>query len=97
MSSDGHASLPHYDSSGELLAIDIAPLSSLHAAQVEAVLTHGVPMATALETVTQTPAALWGLRDRGQIRVGAASDLLVLDSGTLAVQLNFACGRHYLF
>lgn len=97
MSSDGHASLPHYDSAGELLAIDVAPLSSLHAALVNAVQAHGVPLATALETVTQTPAALWGLRDRGQIRVGAAADLLVLDPGSLAVLMTFACGRDYRF
>ena len=97
MSSDGHASLPHYDADGELLSIDVAPLSSLHAALLDAVQAHGVPLATALETVTQTPAALWGLRDRGQIRVGAVADLLVLDPVTLAVVMTFACGRQHRF
>jgi len=65
MSSDGHASLPHFDASGELISIEVAPLSSL--------------------------------RDRGQVRVGAAADLLFLDPGTLAVSMTFACGRHHLF
>ncbi|MDQ3040464.1 MAG: amidohydrolase family protein, partial [Pseudomonadota bacterium] len=95
MSSDGHASLPHFDASGELISIDVAPLSSLHAALVEAVQAHGVPLATALQTVTQTPAALWGLRDKGQIRVGASADLLVFDPDTLEVTMTFAGGRHY--
>ncbi len=97
MSSDGHASLPHFDASGELISIDVAPLSSLHAALVDAVQGQGVPFAAALETVTQTPAALWGLRDKGRIRIGAAADLLVLDPDTLAVSMTFACGRHFRF
>jgi len=97
MSSDGHASLPHFDAAGELLSIDVAPLDSLHAAVVEAVQVHGVSLPNALGTVTRTPAALWGLREKGQVRVGAAADLLVLDPGTLAVVMTFAGGRAYRF
>ena len=93
MSSDGHASLPHFDAAGALLAIDVAPLDSLHGALVEAVLTHGVPFTTVLETVTRSPAALWGLPAKGQVRLGADADLLVLEPGTLAVAMTFAGGH----
>ena len=75
----------------------MAPLSSLHAALVDAVQSQGVALATALETLTQTPAALWGLRDRGQVRVGAAADPVVLDPAMLAVSMTFACGRYHRF
>lgn len=46
----------------------------------EAVRTHGViPLEEAVHLLTQAPADLYGLNDRGRLAVGACADLLVLD------------------
>lgn len=97
MSSDGHASLPDFDEDGVLRGLSVAPLGSLMLAVREAVNTHGIPLATVLETVTRTPARIWGLPDKGQVKVGAAADLLVLAPGTLALRATFAGGRLFRF
>lgn len=97
MSSDGHASLPDFDEDGVLRGLAVAPLGSLMLAVREAVDTHGIPLATVLETVTRTPARIWGLPDKGQVKVGAAADLLVLAPGTLALRATFAGGRLFRF
>jgi len=97
MSSDGHASLPDFDADGVLRGLAVAPLGSLMAVVREAVDTHGIPLASVLDTVTRTPARIWGLPDKGQVRVGAAADLLVLAPGTLALRATFAGGRLFAF
>lgn len=93
MSSDGQASLPHFDAQGRLLDLQVAPMHSLHDAVVDAVHLHRLPLSVVLATVTQTPAAVWGLQHKGQLAVGADADLLLLDRDTLAVRATVAGGR----
>lgn len=93
MSSDGQASLPHYNASGALLAIEVAPIRSLHEAVVAAVLDLGLPLTDVLTTVTRTPAGIWGLRNKGEIRVNADADMVLLDPGSLRVRMTIAHGH----
>lgn len=97
MSSDGHASLPDFDADGTLRGLAVAPLGSLLEAVREAVNALGLPLATVLETVTRAPARIWGLADKGEVRVGAAADLLLLAPGSLALRATFAGGREFRF
>lgn len=92
LSSDGHASLPDFDADGQLRGLAVASLGSLLDAVRQAVLSHGVPLPTALETVTATPARVWGLADKGQVRVGADADLLLLEPASLALRATIAGG-----
>ena len=93
LSSDGQASLPLFDAAGTLVDIQPAPIASLFEAMREAVLRHQVGLDVALTTVTQTPAAVWGLKRKGEIRVGADADLLLLDPDSLEVRSTFARGH----
>lgn len=93
MSSDGQASLPHFDATGELLGIEVAPIVSLHEALASAVRDHGLALSDVLTTVTRTPAAIWGLKGKGEIRVGADADMVLLDPDSLAVLMTIAGGR----
>lgn len=93
ISSDGQASLPHFAADGTLLELGIAPVRSLHDALVAAVPAHGVAFEQALATVTRTPAAVWGLPRKGELRVGADADVLLLDPDTLALRATVAAGQ----
>lgn len=97
LSSDGQASLPHFDAQGRLLDLQVAPMHSLHAAVVEAVRMHGVDFSTALASVTASPAAIWGLPDKGRLRVGADADLLLLEPDSLAIAATVARGHVHRF
>jgi len=93
LSSDGQASLPHFDAEGRLCSLEVAPIGSLLAAVQSAVQNHGVPLATALAAATATPAAIWGLARKGRIAPGMDADLLLLDRATLALKTTIAGGR----
>jgi len=95
MSSDGHASLPDFDPHGRLRGIGVAPLGSLLEAVRDAVMSHGQDISPVLETVTRTPARIWGLATKGELRIGADADILLLDPDTLAVRDTFARGRRH--
>jgi beta-aspartyl-dipeptidase (metallo-type) len=93
LSSDGQASLPHFDAQGRLLSLEVAPIASLLASVREAVETHGVPLATALAAATSSPAAIWGLDRKGRIAAGLDADLILLDRDTLTLRWTMAGGR----
>jgi len=93
LSSDGQASLPDFDEHGELRGLQEAGVESLHAAVVEAVHAHAVPLAQALATATLSPARIWGLVRKGRLAVGADADVLLLDADSLAVRATVAGGR----
>ena len=93
LSSDGQASLPHFDALGRLVSLEVAPISSLLACVREAVRAHGLPMGTALAAATASPAAIWGLARKGRIVAGGDADLVLLDRESLALESTLARGR----
>lgn len=93
MSSDGQASLPHFDAQGRLVSLEVAPIGSLLASVREAVELHRLPLATALAAATSSPAAVWGLASKGRIAPGLDADLILLDRDTLALRWTMAGGR----
>ncbi|MGL6291152.1 MAG: beta-aspartyl-peptidase [Silanimonas sp.] len=93
LSSDGQASLPHFDAQGRLVSLEVAPIASLLASVREAVEQHRLPLATALAAATSSPAAIWGLARKGGIAPGMDADLILLDRDTLALRWTMAGGR----
>jgi beta-aspartyl-dipeptidase (metallo-type) len=93
LSSDGQASLPHFDQHGRLLSLEAAPIASLWHCVREAVREHGVDFAIALAAATATPARVWGLPRKGRLAVGADADVLLLDRDTLQLRATIAGGR----
>lgn len=93
MSSDAQASLPHFDGDGRLLDLQVAPIASLLGSVRDAVQRHRIPLGVALQSVTSTPARIWGLARKGRIAVDADADVLLLDPDTLAVRTTIAGGR----
>lgn len=95
LSSDGQASLPHFDAEGRLLALDVAPIASLLASVREAVREHALPLSTALAAASVHPAAFWGLARKGRLAPGADADVLLLAQDDLALRATIAGGRVY--
>jgi beta-aspartyl-dipeptidase (metallo-type) len=93
LSSDGQASLPHFDAEGRLVSLEVAPIASLLAALREAVQRHGVALTEALSVATTAPAAVWGLPRKGRLAPGLDADLLLLDRDSLALRATVAAGR----
>ncbi|MDZ4814434.1 MAG: beta-aspartyl-peptidase [Pseudomonadota bacterium] len=93
MSSDGQASLPHFDAHGTLLSMGVASLSSLSEAMFDAVRHHGVPFESALRAITASPAGIWGLKRKGVLSAGADADVVLLDPDTLMPLTTIARGR----
>jgi beta-aspartyl-dipeptidase (metallo-type) len=78
-SSDGQGSLPVFGPDGEYLGLGVGKVDSLFAEVRRAVRDHRVPLETALQAVTTTPAAYLQLAAKGRIQAGGDADLVLLD------------------
>jgi len=78
-SSDGQGSLPRFNAAREYAGLGVGKVDTLFAEVKRAVRQHGVPLETALQAITSTPAAYLRLPAKGRVRVGADADLVLLD------------------
>ena len=78
MSSDGNGNSVRRDDAGNIVDVSVAPISSLLETVQALVSEENVPLSTALETVTSSPADVLHLRRKGRIAPGADADLVVL-------------------
>jgi beta-aspartyl-dipeptidase (metallo-type) len=93
MSTDGHASLPVFDDAGNLVALTVGEMASLHTEWVYGVQTLGIAPEKLLRTLTQTPAEILGLADTGTIAEGSFADVLLLDADSLDIQTVICRGQ----
>ncbi len=91
--SDGQGSLPDFDGQGRLRCLEIGRVTSLFAEVRDAVRDEQVPLETALQVVTSTPARILKLRGKGQLVAGADADIVLLDPDDLVICATIAKGR----
>jgi len=89
--SDAQGSLPIFDQQGNLCGITVGKPSSLYRAVRDAV-KLGIPLATAIRTITTNPAQILGLDNLGKIEAGYSGDLVLIDSADLEIRHLFAKG-----
>jgi beta-aspartyl-dipeptidase (metallo-type) len=94
-SSDGHASLPEFDEKGDLTSLETGKISSLYTEVKDAVLTEGIPLESALKTITSNPANLLKLSRKGRIAVGLDADLVLLNENTMDID-TVVCGGEFM-
>lgn len=82
-STDGHASLPVFNDQGELVSLKTGSMTSLHEQLVRAVTEFGVELSSALKAVSQNPARILKLENKGTVELGRDADLLLLDAKSL--------------
>lgn len=93
LSSDGNASLPIYNNSGELLGLQVGQVSTLYQAARDAILKHKVSISDAICAISQAPAAVLGLKQKGTLASGLDADLIMLNCDDLAIDRVFARGK----
>ncbi len=81
ISSDGQGSLPIFNKKGEFLGMGVGQSSCLLKEVKECVEKAGIPLETAIFTITSNPAEILSLKGKGKIREGYDADLCVLDQG----------------
>ncbi|MFC4736554.1 beta-aspartyl-peptidase [Bacillus daqingensis] len=79
MTSDGQGSLPEFNAAGELTGLTVADVGSLQRALTEAIVTEGVAPEQAIRTVTENPASVLKLQDKGRVEVGRDADMLLMN------------------
>lgn len=92
-STDGHASLPHFNDAGVLESLKVGAMDSMLNEFRDAVQIESVSITTALKAVTANPARVLKLPQKGTIAVGQDADLLLLDRKSLSLQRVMARGE----
>ena len=91
LSSDGNASF--YSKSGDLLGLQVGQVSTLYQSARDAILKHKVSISDAICAISQAPATVLGLHQKGRLAAGLDADLVLLNRDDLAINQVFAMGR----
>ena len=80
MTSDGNGSLPHFDSNGELVRLEMGQPKSIYTELIDAIVHEKLPMEVALKVVTSNVASVLRLKAKGRIQVNCDADIVILNS-----------------
>ncbi|MDQ0242688.1 beta-aspartyl-dipeptidase (metallo-type) [Bacillus fengqiuensis] len=92
-SSDGQASLPFFDESGEYAGLQVGKVASLYKEVQAAVLEEGIPLEAALRVITSNPAQVLKLTQKGAIQQGKDADIVLLEKDGLNIHSVIAKGQ----
>lgn len=91
--SDGQGSLPEFNEDGELIGLQVGNVSTLYSEVKDAILNEGVEIEHAIKVITQNPAAILKLKDKGTIEIGKDADLVLVDKSSLTIDTVIARGK----
>ncbi|MBS2969311.1 beta-aspartyl-peptidase [Metabacillus sp. KIGAM252] len=91
--SDAQASLPEFNSAGELTGLQIGNITSLFNEVRDAILIENIPAEEAIKVITSNPAAILKLTQKGIIAEGKDADLVLADKETLQIRTVIAKGQ----
>ncbi|MBY0095226.1 beta-aspartyl-peptidase [Mesobacillus maritimus] len=91
--SDAQGSLPDFDSSGELIGLKIGRISSLYEEVRDSIMKENVPVELALRVITQNPAEILKLKQKGKVEVGRDADIVLLRKDSLEIDSVIAQGQ----
>jgi len=92
-SSDGQGSMPDFDENGRFKGLTIGRCASLWGEVVDAVKEEKVPLETALQVITSSPADHYRLPRKGHVAPGMDADLVLVEKESLAIRTVVARGR----
>jgi beta-aspartyl-dipeptidase (metallo-type) len=91
--SDAQGSLPAFNERGEFTGLRIGKVNSLYKEVRDAVLHEGIPIETALQTITSNPARVLKLKEKGVLAEGLHADLVLLNKDDLNIDSVIALGQ----
>jgi beta-aspartyl-dipeptidase (metallo-type) len=91
--SDGQASLPDFNEFGELIGLKIGKVSTLYQEVREAIISESIPPETALRVITQNPASILKLSQKGMVKEGKDADLVLLNKADFTIDTVIALGK----
>jgi beta-aspartyl-dipeptidase (metallo-type) len=91
--SDAQGSLPDFNEFGELVGLKIGKISSLYNEVRDTVLLERIPLETAISVITQNPAAILKLKQKGMVAEGKDADLVLLNKSDLMIDSVMALGK----
>ncbi|PLR89926.1 beta-aspartyl-peptidase [Bacillus sp. T33-2] len=91
--SDGQASLPDFDANGELIGLKIGQVSTLYKEVRDAIVEEGVTLDQALKLITENPARILKLQQKGKLETGKDADIVLLNKEDLMISTVIARGR----
>ncbi|SHJ98279.1 beta-aspartyl-dipeptidase (metallo-type) [Geosporobacter subterraneus DSM 17957] len=92
-SSDGQGSMPTFNKKKECIGLGVGKVDSIFREFRDAVQVDGVPMADALKVVTENPARILKLKNKGTIEIGKDADIVLVDQETFTVDTVIAKGK----
>ena len=93
LSSDGNASLPIFDHSGQLLGLEVGKVSTLYQSARSAVLDYQVTLSNAFVAITSSPADILGLSHKGRIALDKDADIVLINKSNLFIDSVYAKGK----
>lgn len=85
-SSDAQGSLPHFDENGKLVGLQIGRATSLYESVREAILEWDVKVEDAVRAITENPANILKLKNKGRIEKGMDGDIVLVDRENYEIQ-----------
>lgn len=77
--SDGQGSLPKFDSKGNFIGLDIGKSSSLYEEVKNAIIKENIPIEKAIKVITENPAKILKLKNKGTLEEQKDADIVILD------------------
>ena len=92
-SSDGQGSLPDFDENGKFKGLGIGEVTSLFNEVRDAVLEENIPFDAAIRVITENPARILKLRNKGKIQKGFDGDIVIINKESLEINTVIAKGN----
>jgi len=92
-SSDAQGSLPSFDENGKLEGLLIGKASSLYESVKEAIVELDVNVEDAIRVITENPANILKLKNKGQIKQGMDGDIVLVDKRNYEIQTVISRGN----
>src|SRR6056297_726461 len=92
-SSDAQGSLPKFDEEGKMIGMKIGQVTSLYNSVKSAVKDFDVDLESALKVITENPARIFDLQNKGRIEEKNDADLVILNKDDLEIETVIAKGK----
>ncbi len=92
-SSDAQGSLPKFDEEGKMIGMKIGQVTSLYNSVKSAVKDFDVDLESALKVITENPARIFDLQNKGRIEEENDADLVILNKDDLEIETVIAKGK----